>query len=54
MNGFGFIEFEDELDAREIVPGMLVPHFMMYLFINNLYSLPYVLAVPVPVRFNCH
>jgi RNA recognition motif-containing protein len=22
MSGFGFIEFEDELDAREIVPGL--------------------------------
>jgi RNA recognition motif-containing protein len=22
MSGFGFIEFDDELDARDIVPGM--------------------------------
>ncbi len=25
MNGFGFIEYEDALDARDVVPGML-PH----------------------------
>jgi hypothetical protein len=23
MNGFGFIEYEDAMDARDIVPGML-------------------------------
>lgn len=23
MNGFGFIEYEDALDARDVVPGML-------------------------------
>ena len=23
MNGFGFIEYEDALDAKDIVPGML-------------------------------
>ena len=23
MNGFGFIEFEDELDARDIVPSRI-------------------------------
>jgi hypothetical protein len=28
MNGFGFIEFEDELDAREIVPSMY--SFLLY------------------------
>jgi hypothetical protein len=22
MNGFGFIEYEDEMDAKDIVPGM--------------------------------
>jgi hypothetical protein len=22
MNGFGFIEYEDALDAKDIVPGM--------------------------------
>ena len=25
MNGFGFIEFDDELDARDIVPGSFKP-----------------------------
>lgn len=23
MNGFGFIEYEDAMDARDVVPGML-------------------------------
>lgn len=22
MNGFGFIEYEDAMDARDVVPGM--------------------------------
>ena len=26
MNGFGFIEFEDELDARDVVPGSSVDY----------------------------
>jgi hypothetical protein len=25
MNGFGFIEYEDAMDARDVVPGMLSP-----------------------------
>lgn len=25
MNGFGFVEFEDEADARDIVPGIHFP-----------------------------
>lgn len=25
MNGFGFIEYEDAMDARDVVPGMLLP-----------------------------
>lgn len=24
MNGFGFIEYEDSMDARDVVPGKLV------------------------------
>lgn len=24
MTGFGFIEYEDALDARDVVPGMLL------------------------------
>ena len=23
MNGFGFVEYDDPLDARDVVPGML-------------------------------
>ena len=23
MNGFGFVEYDDPMDARDIVPGML-------------------------------
>jgi hypothetical protein len=23
MNGFGFIEYKDAMDARDVVPGML-------------------------------
>ncbi len=26
MNGFGFIEFDDALDARDVVPGKLWLH----------------------------
>lgn len=26
MNGFGFIEYEDAMDARDIVPGKLLPY----------------------------
>ena len=25
MNGFGFIEYDDPLDARDVVPGKLRP-----------------------------
>lgn len=25
MNGFGFIEYEDPMDARDVVPGELDP-----------------------------
>ena len=25
MNGFGFIEYKDAMDARDVVPGMLSP-----------------------------
>jgi len=24
MNGFGFIEYKDAMDARDVVPGMLL------------------------------
>jgi hypothetical protein len=26
MNGFGFIEYEDAMDARDVVPGMSTQH----------------------------
>lgn len=26
MNGFGFIEYEDAMDARDVVPGMSACH----------------------------
>jgi len=26
MNGFGFIEYKDAMDARDVVPGMLPNH----------------------------
>jgi hypothetical protein len=26
MNGFGFIEYKDAMDARDVVPGMLPTH----------------------------
>jgi hypothetical protein len=26
MNGFGFIEYKDAMDARDVVPGMLTHH----------------------------
>jgi hypothetical protein len=28
MNGFGFIEYEDAMDARDIVPGMTLLTFV--------------------------
>jgi hypothetical protein len=27
MNGFGFIEYKDPMDARDVVPGELSPNF---------------------------
>jgi hypothetical protein len=27
MNGFGFIEYKDAMDARDVVPGKLPSHF---------------------------
>jgi hypothetical protein len=27
MNGFGFIEYEDPMDARDVVPGRMAPIF---------------------------
>lgn len=30
MNGFGFIEYEDALDARDVVPGKFVSSICRY------------------------
>ena len=30
MNGFGFVEYKDALDARDVVPGNFpTPHFLL-------------------------
>jgi hypothetical protein len=29
MNGFGFIEYKDAMDARDVVPGMLLPAVLL-------------------------
>lgn len=29
MNGFGFIEYEDAMDARDVVPGECLPNFFV-------------------------
>jgi hypothetical protein len=39
MSGFGFIEYEDPLDARDIVPSKMV-YFPSNLTCANLISLP--------------
>lgn len=31
MNGFGFIEYDDPMDARDVVPGM----FLLHLLVNR-------------------
>ena len=30
MNGFGFIEYEDAMDARDVVPGKITRLFVVY------------------------
>jgi hypothetical protein len=29
MNGFGFIEYKDAMDARDVVPGMSLPAVLL-------------------------
>ena len=41
MNGFGFIEYKDAMDARDVVPGMLLP---AALYLNATDVLTYSLA----------
>ena len=50
MNGFGFIEYEDAMDARDVVPGRrLVPHRTYIWLIFFFFSVPYVFGfAPVP------
>jgi hypothetical protein len=30
MNGFGFIEYEDAMDARDVVPGKITRPLVVY------------------------
>lgn len=30
MNGFGFIEYKDAMDARDVVPGKLDDYYSLY------------------------
>lgn len=29
MNGFGFVEYKDPMDARDVVPGSSRPFFLL-------------------------
>ena len=42
MNGFGFIEYKDAMDARDVVPGKLCEQLNLMNTANVLHSLPYV------------
>jgi len=42
MNGFGFIEYEDAMDARDVVPGKPSWRFAVYQITNYRCSLSYV------------
>ncbi len=49
MNGFGFIEYEDAMDARDVVPGKLRIS-MNYITLANIFrSLSYDLPSPLPL-----
>jgi hypothetical protein len=39
MNGFGFIEYKDAMDARDVVPGMAAL-FLQDRIYNNQFSQP--------------
>lgn len=45
MNGFGFIEYKDAMDARDVVPGKCQYNDPVTTFANSLCSFPYV-ALP--------
>jgi hypothetical protein len=42
MNGFGFIEYKDSMDARDVVPGTYFRNVVKKFQANLLLSLPYV------------
>lgn len=46
MNGFGFIEYDNALDARDVVPGMQALHpLLARICLHAFYSLPYVFSL---------
>lgn len=38
MNGFGFIEYDNALDARDVVPGMITLRDRLYGKLTNGYN----------------
>lgn len=49
MNGFGFIEYEDAMDARDVVPGRRLVPDGAYIWLILFFSVPYVFGfAPVP------
>lgn len=52
MNGFGFIEYKDPMDARDVVPGPSHPrHSLVFLYADDadpFPSFPYVTPAPRP------
>ena len=36
MNGFGFIEYDDAMDARDVVPGMLIASLCIQYWMTNI------------------
>jgi hypothetical protein len=42
MNGFGFIEYKDAMDARDVVPGKFREKMTLPNAANMIPSLPYV------------
>lgn len=46
MNGFGFIEYKDAMDARDIVPGKSSIQISKIPRLNMFFSFPYVFQSP--------
>jgi hypothetical protein len=47
MNGFGFIEYKDAMDARDIVPGKFkLPRHLYPTLLMSFLSFPYVVKSP--------